>query len=79
MKKYALLVLLFGVTLLLGVMVYKAAHEHMALTSISEESMSSEKVFEKQVKEEAFAETTRELAREGGKSVAHFLFSLIYK
>ncbi|MBX2951108.1 MAG: hypothetical protein KF870_01295 [Leadbetterella sp.] len=77
MKKYALLILLFCATIAFGALVYQAAHEQTALAS--EEVMAADKMKETQVKEEAFSETTKEIAREGGKSVTRFLFSLIYK
>ncbi|ADQ16748.1 hypothetical protein Lbys_1018 [Leadbetterella byssophila DSM 17132] len=74
MKKYALLILLCCVTLLLGVMVYHTAYQHTV--AASENKQSSEIT---QVSETNWAETTKEKAREGGKSLAHYLFSLIYK
>lgn len=77
MKKYALLILLFCATMAFGALVYQAAHQQTLLAS--EEVISADKVKETQVKEEAFSETTKEIAREGGKSVARFLFALIYK
>lgn len=79
MKKYALLVLLFCVTMVLGVLVYQTAHEHMTIASVTEEVSGREKTDDRRVNEEAFSEATKEIAREGGKSVARFLFSLIYK
>ncbi len=79
MKKYALLILLFCATMALGVLVYQAAYQHTIVASVSEEVISTDKVKETQVKEEAFSEATKEIAREGGKSIARFLFSLIYK
>lgn len=77
MKKYALLLVLFCATMAFGVLVYHTAHQQTVLAS--EEAVSADKMKELQVKEEAFSETTKEIAREGGKSVARFLFSLIYK
>lgn len=77
MKKYALLILLFCVTMALGVLVYQTAYEHTVVASVSEKVTDQGK--DTQVKEEAFSEATKEIAREGGKSVARFLFSLIYK
>ncbi len=77
MKKYALLVLLFCATVLLGAMMYRTAHQH-TLTAASQE-VPVEKTYESVVKEDVFSETTKEMAREGGKSAVRFLFSLIYK
>lgn len=79
MKKYALLILLFCVTMVLGVLVYQTAYQHTVVAAVSEKTISADQVKETQVKEDAFSEATKEIAREGGKSVARFLFSLIYK
>jgi hypothetical protein len=72
MKKYALLVLLCCVTLVLGGMVYHTAVQ---------QTVAAEKaaVVEDKGGKASFGEATRDLAREGGKSLAHYLFSLIYK
>lgn len=77
MKKYALLLVLFCATMAFGVLVYQTAHQQTVLAT--EESVSADKMRDLQVKEEAFSETTKEIAREGSKSIARFLFSLIYK
>lgn len=79
MKKYALLVLLFCATVVLGVLVYQTAYEHTVAASVKEETVSVEKMNETLVKEDTFAEATKEIAKESGKSAARFLFSLIYK
>jgi hypothetical protein len=72
MKKYALLLLLCCVTLLLGGMVYHTAVQ---------QTVTAEKTVEVEDKggKTSFGETTRELARESGKSLTHYLFTLIYK
>ncbi len=72
MKKYALLLLLCFVTLALGGMVY---HTAVQQTVAAEKAV----VVEDKGGQASFGDTTRELAREGGKSLAHYLFSLIYK
>lgn len=77
MKKYALLILLFCVTVVLGALVYQTAYEH-TLTASSRE-IPAENVHDTVVKEDTFTEATKEMAREGGKSAVRFLFSLIYK
>lgn len=78
MKKYALLILLFCATLAFGTLVYQAAYEQTVAASVKEAG-SSEKGNETLVKEDAFSEATKEMAKESGKSAVRFLFSLIYK
>lgn len=79
MKKYALLILLFCATVVLGALVYQTAYEHTVAASLKEGNVSVEKTNESLVKEDTFAEATKEIAKESGKSAARFLFSLIYK
>ncbi|WP_367913060.1 hypothetical protein [Leadbetterella sp. DM7] len=77
MKKYALLILLFCVTMAFGTLFYQAAYQHTVAASAQESTLPADK--DTRVKEDAFSDATKELAREGGKSVTRFLFSLIYK
>lgn len=79
MKKYALLILLFCATVVLGALVYQTAYQHTVVAAASEEACTVEKTNDALVKQDAFTEATKEIAREGTKSVTHFLFSLIYK
>ena len=76
MKKYGLLALLFCATLALGWLVFQTAHTYTLEASAKPET---ERTAEMVVKEDAISETTKEMAREGGKSAVRFLFSLIYK